>query len=267
MHEYIAFLFFIYLLWKWSAIRLNLIFISVNLKSQKLSQPCNKRSQKLSLLNQPIYSVAPSIQREPGLDVDILKMPANLPSHSPDSRLCAHQRKPITSPHSMRCLLQKLLQGSQDFKKNWICIMSAHSPCTVYQGVLFFTPSLLKHIKVETLQKQRRAERCLSRASVSAHNPLGQFLRVLCACARHFPPLCGRFISSLFITITHPSTVNGTSGWGTSRSITRAHPPICPGNFPVPLRPNLPILHPLRLHLSVTDRANTEKQTAGLTYK
>lgn len=125
MHEYITFLFFIYLQWKWSAVRLNLIFISVNLKSHKLSQPCNKRSQKLSLLNQPIYSVAPSIQREPGWDVDILKMPANPPSHPPDSQLCAHQRKPITSPHSMCCLSQKLLQGTQ---KNEEYVLCQHIP-------------------------------------------------------------------------------------------------------------------------------------------
>lgn len=83
-------------------------------------------------------------------------------------------------------------------------------------------------------------------------------------CVRDFPPLSIRFISSLFITITHLSTVKWTSGCGTLHSIT-LQSPICPGNFPVPLRPNLPILLPLRLHLSVTDGANTGKQTAGLT--
>ncbi|CAG08927.1 unnamed protein product [Tetraodon nigroviridis] len=39
--------------------------------------------------------------------------------------------------------------------------------------------------------------------------------------------------------------------------------PICPGNFSVPLRSNLPILPSLRLYLSVTDRANIGKQTVG----
>lgn len=228
MHEYITFLFFIYLLWKWSAVRLNLIFISVNLKSHKLSQPCNKRSQKLSLLNQPIYSVAPSIRREPGLDVDILKMPANLPSHSPDSQLCAHPKEAHYQSSQHVLPITEIITRDTGFKKKLNMYYVSTFPLYSVSGstvLLSFTPSLLKHIKVETLQKQRRAERCLSRASVSAHNPLGQFLRVLCACARHFPPLCGRFISSLFITITRPSTVNGTSGWGTLHSITRAHRP------------------------------------------
>lgn len=76
-------------------------------------------------------------------------------------------------------------------------------------------------------------------------------------------PLHVRLISSLFITVTPPSTVNGTSGCGASHRITLPSP-ICPGNFSVPLRSNLPILPSLRLYLSVTDRANMGKQTAGL---
>lgn len=156
MHKYITFLFFIYLLWKCRALRLNLIFISVNLKSHKSSQPCNKRSQKLSLLNQPIYSVAPSIQREPGLDVDILKMPANPPSHSPDSQLCAHQRKPITSPHSMCCLSQKLLQGAQDLKKKTEYVLCQHIP--LEQCIGKYYSSKFHSVSLETYKSGDTAE-------------------------------------------------------------------------------------------------------------
>lgn len=82
----------------------------------------------------------------------------------------------------------------------------------------------------------------------------------VCVC---FLPFRVRLISSLFITVTHPSTVNWTSGCAASHCITLPSP-ICPGNFSVPLRSNLPILPPLRLYLSVTDRTNMGKQTAAL---
>lgn len=98
-------------------------------------------------------------------------------------------------------------------------------------------------VKVETLQNKRHRMMFIS----------------VCVC---FLPLHVRLISSLFITVTHPSTVNWTSGSGASQRITLPSP-ICPGNFSVPLRPNLPILPPLRLYLSVTDRADTGKRTAG----
>lgn len=116
-------------------------------------------------------------------------------------------------------------------------------PCSVNLSVPFFFPSFPSiGVKVETLQNKHHWMMFIS----------------VCVC---FLPLHVRLISSLFITVTYPSTVNWTSGCGASQRITLPSP-ICPGNFSVPLRSNLPILLPLRLYLSVTDRANTRKQTA-----
>lgn len=120
--------------------------------------------------------------------------------------------------------------------------MSAYSfVLSICQSHSFKFPCI--GVKVETLQNELHRMMFIS----------------ICVC---FLPLHLRLISSLFITVTLPSTVNWTSGCGASQRITLPSP-ICPGNFSVPLRSNLPILPPLRLYLSVTDRANTRKQTAG----
>lgn len=121
-------------------------------------------------------------------------------------------------------------------------VQCQHIPlfCQSVSPILLSFPSIC--VKVETLQNEHHRMMFIS----------------VCVC---FLPLHVRLISSLFITVTYPSTVNWTSGCGVSQRTTLPSP-ICPGNFSVPLRSNLPILPPLRLYLSVTDRANTGKQTA-----
>lgn len=195
-------------------------------------------------------------------------MPHYLRFHLPDPLFILWQRKSIILWYRgvmmwMWSLSQKLFQGIHILRSDDISCQ--HIPIILYICKFYsakFHQSLLKHLEVETLQKSRLLNDVYLKWAFQSiiHRAV---LGMVCVCVWYFLPLGIRFISFLFITITHPSMVSWIPSCGTLHSIT-LHSSDCSRNSPLTLRTyKLLDLLSLRLHLSVIDRANTRKQTAG----
>lgn len=199
------------------------------------------RCLKIGPLNHPIDAVFPTKWVELGRDVDILKCHIIFVSIYQISYSFRGRGSPLSSDTEWWwCGCEQPITeiiSRHSYVEKWWCIMSAHSLHTVYLYILFLqvSPISLKTFKSGNAAEIAPAEWCLSQVSISEHYPQGCSWNIVCVCVWYFLPLGIRFISFLFITITHPSIVSWIPGCGTLYSIT-LHSSDCSRNSPLALR-------------------------------